>query len=290
MNGATIIFKTSIFHKIYNENLNFTQNLSALNMAQFCFQAFLTLLLLLGIFIFRHKYKKKRGESIWLFDLCSFFILCCYLFAPLVSVSDINIELSNFFPGLFALMPCAFCLFVCGLFTHDRGLKICSFIYLLFAVVVLVILGGIYTLTEFRAMELGDNPSRLPYDIYSIGLSFLFYVYPSIGYLGLGLWLRRKNKNISERQQQILCHLALTSSAKVGVMSALYHMQKDFFEIKKVTGMNDKDLQEILTGLINYNFIVEVPKNGIGPKLYDLSEKGRQAFCGYLYLLGSEKY
>lgn len=152
---------------------------------------------LILILIFHKKVKEKnQGLSLWLINILTFVLVFSGAILPIAAtaISVTTYEAAD----LFSIITPALCILLCGVFTDNRFLKNTSYIYMTIPMVTLSVLG--IMLTYYDRVDSRLVPPLGFIYTFTYTKSFLYTVYPAIGYFILSFYMGRKSKgdNASE--------------------------------------------------------------------------------------------
>ena len=150
-----------------------------------CFKVLLLIPVLFVIKLFRNKIKTNQKEiGLWMYDIFFFVIIFCGGIVPFISIS---ITQSYVVADLFIIFTTSLCLFLFGVFTEKKYLKIISYIFFILPAITLIISGMIQVYPQSTDKYISVSFIALFLNIKSI-FDFLF---PSIAFLVISSCIKK---------------------------------------------------------------------------------------------------
>ena len=146
------------------------------------------------IFVFRKKIKcKNQAVSLQLFDIMSFVLLFCEGVLP-VAVTAIYGAYESA-ADLFVIVTVVLHMLLCRIFADSRFLKHMSYVYMAIPMIVLSVFGmiGWY----YQRTDLVNVPRGFAL-LFGYIKGFFYIVYPTIGYVLLSFYMRKKEETSSD--------------------------------------------------------------------------------------------
>ena len=163
----------------------------------------LILLLIPLAFIIWHFYRLEKHSSsnmsLWLFGICAFTIVSCLVVPPLICLPNIS---DNVIPDIFNITGISICMFVCGQLLQSKKIKRMAVVYYSIIFVIILVLEFWFVTIAAKETVLTSGEVKMLHS-YAYAISGINVIYAPVGYLLLGLCIRKENNRLRDENNEV---------------------------------------------------------------------------------------